>query len=251
MGHWQLEARGKVALLTLARPPVNALDHDALVELERTLGDVASAGGIGALVVASRLPGVFCAGGDLRHWRTITDGRRVGDSGRRVFERLAHLELPTLAALDGSVVGDGLGLALACDLRIASERMTVRLPELGYGFIPGWGTLGRLVDVVGRAEAAHLLLTGSTCHAADALRVRLVHRLVPQWDEVVPAALDLASRLAAASPQAMRAARRALRAQDERECFRQVWGGADWEEGIDALFGKRAPRFGARKGVAG
>ncbi len=242
MGSWRLETLDCVARLTLSRPPVNALDAEALGELERALATVSDARALRALVITGGPGTVFCSGGDLKYWRGIRDGRHVSESGRSVLDRLERMEIPTVAALNGGVIGDGLSLALACDLRVASTRASFRLPELGYGFIPGWGFIHHLVSSVGRSEATKMLLTGAPYDAAEARRVGLVHDVVPP-ERLEDAAMECARGLAAASSQAVRAAKSVLRGGDERAWFQEVWGSTDWEEGIEALMGKRAPKF--------
>jgi enoyl-CoA hydratase/carnithine racemase len=242
MSSWQLDRCGCTARLTLSRPPVNALDQQALHELATALGEVAADRASRALVVTGGLHHIFCSGGDLKFWRRIRDGRQVSESGRSVFERLERLEIPTIAALNGSVIGDGLALALACDIRIACELTSFRLPEVAYGFIPGWLPIRSLTAIVGRAEATNMLLTGRAYDAARAMQVGLVHEVVPS-KQLEEAAMAHARALAAASAPAVRAAKCALRGGDERECFRGVWGNQDWEEGIGALLGKRPAKF--------
>lgn len=243
MKSWQLTRAGPVALLTLRRPPVNALDQEALGELARTITAVRQGASDRALVITGGRGKVFCSGGDLKYWRSVRDGRRVSESGRSVFASIEELDIPTLAAINGAVVGDGLALALACDIRLASEAASFRLPELGYGFIPGWGPIRPLVSLVGRARATEMLLTGRSYGSAEAHGIGLVHEVV-RPDALAEAALDRARALAAASSAAVRSAKRALRGADERGCFEEVWGSRDWEEGVEALLGKRAPAFG-------
>jgi enoyl-CoA hydratase len=242
MASWQLEILDCVARLTLCRPPVNSLDAEALGELEKILTTVSDGRGLRALVITGGPGAVFCSGGDLKYWRRIRDGRHVSESGRCVFDHLERMEIPTVAALNGGVIGDGLSLALACDLRIASTRASIRLPELSLGFIPGWLPIHHLVSAVGRSEATKMLLTGAPCDAAEARRVGLVHDVVPP-ERLEEAAIECAGRLAAASSHAVRAAKSVLRGGDERVWFQEVWGSTDWEEGIAALLAKRAPNF--------
>lgn len=242
MGSWKLDQVGAVARLTLTRPPVNALDQEALDELAAVVVEIAATKGPRALVVTGGLRNIFCSGGDLKYWRAIRDGGRVSDSGRSVFSQIERLDIPTVAALNGSVIGDGLALALACDLRMASEVAWFRLPELGYGFIPGWGPIHSLVSLVGRARATEMLLTGRQCDAHEAQHIGLVHDVTPS-ERLEKAAMGLARSLAALSAPALRAAKCALRGGDERACFEGVWGKKDWEAGIEALFAKRPPAF--------
>lgn len=243
MTSWQLKRSGPVAVLTLQRPPINALDQEALDELARVIESLRGSATERALVVTGQPGKVFCSGGDLKYWRGIRDGRRVSESGRSVFERLERLEIPTLAAINGSVIGDGLALALACDIRVACDGASFRLPELGYGFIPGWGPIRPLIAAVGRTHAASMLLTGRTVDACEARVIGLVHEVVLP-EHLEEAVLSRAGALAAASPVAFRSAKRALRGADERACFEEVWGSRDWQEGVEALLGKRAPASG-------
>jgi len=144
------------------------------------------------------------------------------------------------------VIGDGLNLALACDLRIASEAATFQLPEVAYGFIPGWGLIHRLVVLIGRAKTTELLLTCQQLEAQRAYGMGLINEIVPS-EQLINHTLERAREISSFSPAALRAVKCALRGGDERSCFRTVWGGTDWKEGIVALLEKRAPLFGSNK----
>lgn len=241
-----------VATLTLCRPPINALDRLALDDIGAAVARLASDRRVRAVILASGVDGVFCAGGDLKYWRRFgrEAAREVSRAGRDVFAALARLPQPTIAAIEGDVIGDGLALVLSTDLRIASRRATFRVPEAAYGFIPGWGLAGLLERQVGIGGAAEMLLTGSVVDAERAHRVRLVSDVVPAG-EALPAAQELARSLTPKSPVAVAALKQVLwppsgtadRAAWEEACFARTWGGPDWQEGIDALLAKRAPEF--------
>ena len=233
---------GPITVVTLTRPPINALDRDALAELAAIALDVETDPSVRVLVLTSGLDGIFCSGGDLSYWREVPDAAEVSRAGREVFGQIEQLSKPAIAAINGHVIGDGFGLALACDLRIVSENAVFRLPEAGYGFIPGWGLISRLVGVVGRANASELLLTGRRIDATHALRIGLVTQVVSS-EHLLGEVLRRAQERAALSPAALRAAKCALLGADEVECFESVWGKADWREGIDALLAKRTPLF--------
>jgi enoyl-CoA hydratase len=242
MGSWIQQREGPVALLSLKRPPINALDQEALDELADAAKEVEADRGIRALVITGGIEGIFCSGGDLKYWRRVLDGKEVSRAGREVFARIERLSKLTIAAINGHVIGDGLALALACDLRIAGEAATFRLPEVGYGFIPGWGLIQRLVAQGGRVNAAWLLLTGQPVGAARACEIGLVNEVV-RSDRLLDEVLTRAREIAALSPAALRAAKCALLGGDEKTCFEAIWGEADWQEGVDALLAKRAPAF--------
>ncbi len=233
---WIQRREETTSFLTLMRPPINALDRMALNELaeaaERVEGDRETR----VLVITSGIEGIFCSGGDMNFWRQVRDGKEVSRAGREAFARIERLSKPTIAAINGHIV--------ACDLRIASDTATIRLPEVAYGFIPGWGLIHRLVTLVGRADAYELLLTGQKVEATRARVIGLINEVVSS-DRLMEEVLARAHKMAAFSPAALRAVKCALLGGNERACFEAVWGNADWREGVDALLAKKIPMFGS------
>jgi enoyl-CoA hydratase len=249
-----------MATLTLTRPPINVLDQSTLLALGATIDRVAADPGVRVVVLASGVTGVFCAGGDLKFWRGFSRemARSVSRGGREVFERIENLPQPTIAAIEGHVIGDGLALALAADLRIVSEDATFRVPEAEYGFIPGWGIVRRLREQFGAPLALEMVLTGAAITAERALALGLVTEIVPSgW--ALRRAQELGETLARKSPAALTWSKRAVRGRPsvgngdtwDEDCFAEVWGGEDWREGIDALLARRQPVFGERAAVRG
>lgn len=196
--------RKGIAILTVTRPPINALDHKALEELNRAVRDLEGDAGVRVVVLASGVEGVFCTGGDLKFWRRFPRdaSRQVSRAGRNVFTRLERLPCPTIAAVEGHVIGDGLALALAADLRIASETASFRVPEADYGFIPGWGVPYRLERTVGQAVALELLFTGLPVGAERARQLGLVSQVVPAG-QALSASLELSEQISRKSPLAL------------------------------------------------
>ncbi len=241
---WIQRREGTTLLLALTRPPINALDRMALNELAEAVEKIDADRETRVLVITSGVERIFCSGGDMNFWRQIRDGKVVSRVGREAFDRIERLSKPTIAAINGHVVGDGLNLALACDLRIASEAATIRLPEVAYGFIPGWGLIHRLVASVGRANAHELLLTGRQVEATRARMIGLVNEVVSS-DRLMGEVLERAQKMATFSPAALRAVKCALLGGKEKACFEAVWGNADWRKGIDALLAKTKPEFGS------
>ncbi len=243
----ELEADGPIAILRLNKPPVNALDEPALHELIKAMDQVEDDPAIRVVIIASALKGIFCAGGDLKYWpRLYADqAKLISEAGQRAFGRIQSLKKPAIAAIQGQVIGDALSLALTCDIRLASPAATFHLPEVGYGFIPGWGTIGRLVQAVGTAPAAELLLLGEPISATQALAIGLVNRIIA-GDDLMLAAETLAARLATKPPLALRYAKAALIGSStacpadqtdlEARCFAAVWGSPEWEQGLQKLF---------------
>lgn len=248
----QIEHSGSVAIVTLKRPPINALDEVALQELMAAADQVENDETVRAVVIASGIERVFCAGGDLKFWpqRYASMPREVSNAGRRVFTRLEALRKPTIAAIAGEVIGDGVSLALSCDIRIASQIAQFRLPETAYGFIPGWGTIARLARVVGHAVTSELLFTDATLSARRAQLYGLVNRMTVT-EEVMPTALMLARQIAARAPNVLLQAKAALQRRDaciegqetwEADRFSDVWGSTDWERGMAAFQKKQNTR---------
>ncbi len=243
----ELEASDSMAILRLNNPPVNALDETALDELAQAVDQVEDNPQIRVVIVTSAIRGVFCAGGDLKYWPRYYANQAdlISKAGQYTFERVERLSKPTIAAIHGHVMGDGLSLVLACDLRLASQKATFHLPEVSYGFIPGWGTIGRLVEAVGTAHAAELLLVGEQVTASVAQTIGLVSRITAP-DDLMSIAEALARRIAAQPPMAVRYAKAALqggsgsRSADqtawEASCFAAVWGSQEWKRGLHRLF---------------
>jgi enoyl-CoA hydratase/carnithine racemase len=175
----ELAVQGATAWLRLNRPEaLNALNTALTEALEQALGQVAAMDEVRVLVLAGR-GRAFCAGNDIAEMATITPAGAEALARRQaaLLERFARLPQVTLAALDGYALGGGLMLAVAQDLRIASDRARLGLPEVTLGFNPAYG-IGRLLEVLAGGHGADLLLTGRTVHASEALRMGLVNRVV-------------------------------------------------------------------------
>jgi enoyl-CoA hydratase/carnithine racemase len=175
----ELDAQGAVAWLRLNRPQaLNALDRELTGAIEAALDDVAARDAVTVLVVSGR-GRAFCAGNDIAEMDTITPSEAEALAARQaaLMDRFSRLPQVTLAAIDGYALGGGLMLAVAQDLRIASDRSRLGLPEVTLGFNPAYG-IARLLDIVGGGPGRDLLLTGRTVHASEALRLGLVNRVV-------------------------------------------------------------------------
>jgi len=175
----ELEARDGVAWLSLARPAaLNALNRELTAALEDGLDRVAAMNDVSVLVVRGR-GRAFCAGNDIAEMATLSgeEAEALASRQARLMTRFAELPQVTIAAVDGHALGGGLMLALAQDLRIASDRARFGLPEVRLGFNPAYG-IARVLDVVGGGHARELLLTARTLRADEALRIGLVNRVV-------------------------------------------------------------------------
>jgi enoyl-CoA hydratase/carnithine racemase len=208
-----LERRGRVAHLQLDRPHVrNAINGATCDALAAAVASLEADASIGAIVLSGAGDKAFSAGADLTHMRGLEGAqlRRFIEQTWIVFERLASSPLPSIAALHGYVLGGGLELALACDLRIADATVQIGLPEMGLGSVPGSGALQRLPALIGPARATEMILLGRRIDAAEAAEIGLVNRAVANG-EALSAAMAWAQTIAQLPPEAVRYAKVALR----------------------------------------
>jgi enoyl-CoA hydratase/carnithine racemase len=243
-----------VEILMLRHPPVNALSQAVLEGLERELSRLESAPTLRCVIVTGD-GAYFSAGADLKEMATLDPAQALPLVRRAhgIFDRLAELAVPTIAAVNGLAVGGGLELALACDLRIAGESAKFGAPEVQYGLMPAYGGTQRLPRIVGRAKAEELIFTGAMIPAPEALKIGLVNKTVSAGQEL-RAARDWAHTIGQRAPRAVRAAKRALREgidrpladglRRESELFAsEVAPSRDLGEGIRAFAEHRPPKF--------
>lgn len=255
----RVERAGAVATLTIERPEVkNALDPTTIRELGETLTRFEGDEELQAVVLTGAGDEVFVAGGDLKALQKIEGaeaGRRMARLTQRVFARLEALEVPVIAAVNGTALGGGTELAAACDIRIAAENATFGFKQIQMGIMPAWGLSFRLLRQVGRSRALELLLTGRTITAREAHQVGFVDRVVPAG-HAKTAARELAEAIAANPPLSVRLIKQAVRGAGEASAeaagvmeaalFGLTWGSADHDEAVRAFFDKRTPRWRGR-----
>jgi enoyl-CoA hydratase len=241
-----------VRVVRIDRPDKrNALDgptRDALLAtMEQAIADEAR------VLVLTGTEGTFASGADLAEMRerTVAEQREF-ISPPRMYERIEGLSVPVIAAIDGHALGAGLELALACDVRLASEGAKLGSPEVNLGIIPGGGATQRLPRLIGLGQAMRLVLAGDLVDADEAAELGLVEETTADG-EAVDEALDLAGSMAEHSALALAGAKRALRAswrthlsegiRKEVDAFADVFGSHDAQEGIDAFLEDRDPEF--------
>jgi enoyl-CoA hydratase/carnithine racemase len=254
MPHQLLTISHHVARITLHNPPANVLNPSVLKELQLVLSEVDEDPYIRVMIVtgAGRF---FCAGADineLSHLNTPHAGSEFSTRGQALLNRIERSDKPVIAAINGTCVGGGLELALACHIRVAAAGALLGLPEIKLGLIPGFGGTQRLPRVVGASKAAEMILTGENLSAEDALRIGLVSRVVPPH-ELVAQAEAIAALITARGKTAVEAALHAIREgldiplskglAREAELFGRLCVTPDKQEAVQAFLEKRQPKF--------
>ena len=244
-----------LAELVMDRPEaLNALSTEQASRLITAARELAGEPETSVVIISSALERAFCVGADLKERHSFTDDefRAQREVFLECFGALRELPAPSVAAVDGLALGGGFELALCCDLIVASEGAGFALPEVGLGLVPGGGGTQSLSRRAGLNRALDLVLTGRRVPADEAYRLGLVDRLVP-GGTARTAAYALATEIAAKSPVALRAAKRAVRQgfdadlptglRIEDDAWRQAAFSPDRVEGIAAFAEKRPPRW--------
>jgi Enoyl-CoA hydratase/carnithine racemase len=247
---------GQVAHLELNNPPMNLMSDALLDELDAALATLeqAAPGDVRAVVLSSAVERAFSAGSDVKAFEAHAGaaGRPHHTRDEEVTARLAALPMPTIAAIEANALGGGLEIALACDIRVASEGAKLGLPEVRLGVTPGAGGTQRLPRVVGLARAKELTLTGRIIDAHEAELIGLVSRVAPAG-RAVAAADEIATEIAQRGPLAVREVKRLIDASAELDldvglaaeidASERVFSSADMLEGARAFLEKRPPKY--------
>src|SRR5215213_7535922 len=251
IGRVQLESDREISAIVLDRPHKhNALTPEMLEQLEQILINLDSDRDVRVVLLTAAGDRSFCAGADLKRFKALPPldmWAHWTRLGHRVFDQLAALRQPTIAAVSGNAYGGGFELALACDLRILADDATLGLTEVGIGALPGWGGTGRLRDLVGAGRAKELIFTGEPLDAQRALDWGVANQLAPR-SQVIDTAHALADKIANRAPIAVQMAKQAIDAGDGYQAIEQVSSAAtafteDAAEGFASFTDKRKPHY--------
>lgn len=252
-----LDVADRIATITVNRPDkLNALNDATIAELGRAIDEANSRDDVAAVLLtgAGR---AFIAGADISELESQSplEAQRRARVGQAIFRRFETSPKPTVAAINGFALGGGCELAMACHVRIASEKAKLGQPEVKLGIVPGYGGTQRLPRLVGRGAALRLLLTGDMIDAAEAFRLGLVDQVVAP-DALIATARAMLTAMAANAPLAMagciEAVNRGLDVPLDEGCtiesdfFGLLSATADMKEGMRAFLEKRAPDFTGR-----
>jgi enoyl-CoA hydratase len=248
-----VETRDGVTTVTVNRPDkLNALNAQTVGELTHAFENLPE--GTRVVILTGSGEKAFVAGADIAELAqmTATSAKEVSARGQRMCDAIEKSPVPVIAAVNGYALGGGLEVALAANIRLASEKAKLGLPEVTLGLIPGYGGSQRLPRLVGHGRANELILTGQMVDAEEAFRIGLVNRVYPP-DELMGAALELAGKIAKNGPVAVRYALEAVNRGiaagfEEGMAIEQIFFGlvsatADMKEGTTAFLEKRKAEF--------
>ena len=258
MDNVKTEKRDNILWVTIDRPKVlNALNAKTIEEIGQVFLDARKDDSVRVVILTGAGEKAFVAGADINELASMTpiSGKFVSEQGQSVFLSIERFPKPVIAAINGFALGGGCELALACHVRIASEKAQLGLPEVSLGIIPGYGGTQRMVRLVGKGKALELVCSGDRVGAAEAERIGLVNKVVPA-DQLAAAAEEMARKFASRSPVAIRAAIEVINAGDdmaleegqllEATLFGLLCATEDMKEGMAAFLEKRPANFPGR-----
>lgn len=247
------DAAAKTAVVTVNRPKVrNALNRDTWLELNDIIEQLDRDEEVGVVIFTGAGDKAFVAGADINALKERSMLETIEGENQLILNKLAEMKKITIAAINGFALGGGCELAMACDLRIAAENAKLGQPELNLGFLPGAGGTQRLVRCVGISKAKELILTGEIIDAAEAWRIGLVNKVVPQG-QALQAAREMAEKVLAKGPLAVRLAKTVINYGSstdletglliEKLAQTILFGTEDRMEGINSFLEKRKPNY--------
>jgi enoyl-CoA hydratase len=244
-----------VATITLNRPEaLNAFSNEMIAEVLGAIEDVKKDNDIRVLVLTGAGEKAFSAGADIKAMAGMTalKARELSLMGEKLCTSLENLDMPVIAGINGYALGGGMEVAMACDLRIASETARMGQTEINIGLIPGWGGTQRLTRLIGMTKAKELVFTGRIIDAKTAEQLGILNMVVPQ-DKLKETIRQFGAELASKAPVALKVAKALINKgvdislesalELEREGFAVVGSTEDLKEGVSAFTNKRKPEF--------
>jgi enoyl-CoA hydratase len=249
------ERKDQISIVSINRPQsLNALNMETLGEISQVFAQLSHDNQTKAVILTGVGDKSFVSGADIGQFNTLKpiDAPGFSRHGQSVFSQIENLGKPTIAAVNGYALGGGCELALACSLRVASEKARFGLPEVSLGLIPGYGGTQRLPRLIGKGRALELILTGEMIDAQEAYRIGLVNKVVPA-EHLLNSCLDLVNKILRNGPVALKMALEAVNyglnsdletgTMVESNLFGLCFATQDREEGVKAFSEKRKPAF--------
>ncbi|MFZ5981272.1 MAG: enoyl-CoA hydratase/isomerase family protein [Candidatus Zixiibacteriota bacterium] len=249
-----VEIKDDVLIITINREKaMNALNDETISELNKVFNKNKDNDAVKSVILTGAGK-AFIAGADIGELKAADSekGKLISEKGLRLMESIQYFPRPVIAAINGFALGGGCEIAMACDIRLASEKAKMGQPEVNLGLIPGYGGTQRLSRLVGRGKAMELILTGNMIDAAEAHRIGLVDEIYPP-EELIDKALEMAKLINTKSPLAICVAKEAINkgldmplldgCDMEMHMFGEICGSDDKNEGTSAFLEKRKANF--------
>jgi len=250
-----LQENNAIWVLALNNPPANALTMAILSEGEALINDFLNNGKAKVLILTATGDRAFSSGVNINEIDSITSGSqgaKIALKGQNLCDLIGNSDKPIIAAINALCIGGGNEIAIACHMRIASERAKFGQPEINIGIIPGFGGTQRLPRLIGASQARKLMLTGDIISAQEALRIGLVDEVVKD-EALLKRALHLAGRIIRNSMMGVFLTQEAIRKgmgislaeglAVENDCFKRMCDTEDMKEGVRAFKERRVPNF--------
>lgn len=245
---------GKIGIVRINRPDVlNAINIETILELEKAIRELDENNGIFVIIITGEGKS-FVSGSDISRLVEMDSlkAREYSKIGQRVLSFIENVEKPVIAAVNGYALGSGCELAMACDIRIASEKAKFGQPEVKLGLIPGHAGTQRLSRLVGMGKAKELIFTGDLIDAQEALRIGLVNKVVGS-DQLLAETIEIANKIVAVGPTAVCLAKTVINrgidtnlstaSSYEMEVFSMLFSTDEAKEGMRAFLEKRKPKW--------
>ncbi len=249
------EVKDSIAIVTINRPDkLNALNIQTMQELKTLFTELKDDENVKVVILTGAGGKAFVAGADISELNKldILTGKEFAENGQAVFNTIENLEKPVIAAVNGFALGGGCELALACHIRLASEKAKFGQPEVNLAIIPGYGGTQRLARLINKGRAIEYILTGDMISAEEAYRIGLANKVYAA-DELMAKAFEMAEKIITKGPISVKMALKAALASAElslaegqkleASLFGACCGSEDFKEGTSAFLEKRKPEF--------
>lgn len=244
-----------IATITINRPDkLNALNHETLLELDSVIERIKNDEKVYVVIITGAGEKAFVAGADIVELSELDSKKAIEFSqfGQSIFDKIENMNKPVIAAVNGFALGGGCELALACHIRLSSDKARFGQPEVNLGIIPGYGGTQRLARQINKGRAFEYILTGDMIPSNDAFRIGLVNRVYAS-DELMPKAIEMAQKIISKGSFAVSASLKAINAVHqlsleeglklEAKLFGECCDTEEFKEGTAAFLEKRKPDF--------